>query len=50
MFCPSPGRIIVMLLIIFVLAGPLFTIPGLLKIIDWFVNAGGQQTSDYLGV
>lgn len=50
MFCPSLGRIIILLLIIFVLAGPLFTIPGLLKIIDWFVNAGGQQTSDYLGV
>lgn len=49
-FCPSLGRIIFELLAIFVLAEPLFTIPGLLKIIDWFVNAGGQQTSDYLGV
>ena len=49
-FCPSLGRIIFELLAIFVLAGPLFTIPGLLKLIDSLVNAGGQQTSDYMGV
>lgn len=47
-FCPNFLRIVVVILLTFVLAGPVFSIPLLLTIFDWFVNAFGNQASDYL--
>lgn len=49
-FCPSIGRVLIILLAIFFFAGPAITIPALLKLIDWFVNAFGGQTQSYLGI
>ena len=49
-FCPDPGRIIVVLVVTFILAGPTITVPALLTCIDWFVNAAGNQGKDYLGI
>lgn len=49
-FCLDPGRIIVVLVVTFILAGPTITVPALLTCIDWFVNAAGNQGKDYLGI
>jgi hypothetical protein len=50
MFCPTVGRVLVILAVGFILAGPTFTIPGLLKLLDWFVDALGGSGKSYLGI
>lgn len=50
MFCPSAARIVVVLAVIFIFAGPTITVPALLTVLDWIVNAVGNQGKDYLGV
>ncbi len=50
MFCPSVTRVIVVLAVIFIFAGPTITIPALLTALDWIVNAVGSQGKDYLGI
>lgn len=50
MFCPTVGRVLVILAVGFILAGPTFTIPGLLKLLDWFVDAFGGSGKSYLGI
>ena len=50
MFCPSAARVVVVLVVIFIFAGPTVTIPVLLTALDWIVNAVGNQSKDYLGV
>lgn len=50
MFCPDLKRIVVVLVVTFILAGPIVTFPFMLTILDYFVNAVGQQGTDYLGV
>lgn len=50
MFCPSAARVVVVLAVIFIFAGPTATIPALLTALDWIVNAVGNQGKDYLGV
>ena len=50
MFCPSVTRVIVVLAVIFIFAGPTITIPALLTALDWIVNAVGNQSKDYLGI
>ena len=50
MFCPNIGRILVVLAVGFILAGPTFTIPAILKLIDWFVDAVGGSGKTYLGI
>lgn len=47
-FCPNITRIIVVLVVGFILAGPKVTIPALLHILDWFVDAVGGNTMSYL--
>ena len=42
MFCPSAARIVVVLAVIFIFAGPTVTIPALLTALDWIVNAVGR--------
>lgn len=50
MFCPSAARIFVVLVVIFIFAGPTVTVPKLLTALDWIVNAVGNQSKDYFGV
>lgn len=50
MFCPSPARVVIVLAVIFIFAGPTITIPALLTALDWLVNAVGNQAKDYFGV
>jgi uncharacterized membrane protein len=50
MFCPNIGRILVVLAVGFILAGPTITIPAILKLIDWFVDAVGGSGKTYLGI
>ena len=50
MFCPTVGRVLVILTVGLILAGPTFTIPGLLKLLDWFVDAFGGSGKSYLGI
>lgn len=50
MFCPSAARIVVVLVVIFIFAGPTVTVPTLLTALDWIVNAVGNQSKDYFGV
>lgn len=50
MFCPNIGRIIVVLVVGFILAGPKVTIPALLHLLDWFVDAFGTSGKNYLGI
>lgn len=50
MFCPNIGRILVVLAVGFILAGLTFTIPAILKLIDWFVDAVGGSGKTYLGI
>ena len=50
MFCPNIGRILIVLAVGFILAGPTVTIPAILKLIDWFVDAVGGSGKTYLGI
>lgn len=50
MFCPTVGRVLIILAVGFILAGPTITIPGLLKMLDWFVDALGGSGKSYLGI
>lgn len=50
MFCPTIGRVLVVLAVGFILAGPTITIPAILKLIDWFVDAFGSSGKTYLGI
>lgn len=50
MFCPNIGRILIVLAVGFILAGPTVTIPAILKLIDWFVDAIGGSGKTYLGI
>lgn len=50
MFCPTIGRVLVVLAVGFILAGPTITIPAILKLIDWFVDAFGSSGKSYLGI
>lgn len=50
MFCPNIRRILVVLAVGFILASPTFTIPAILKLIDWFVDAVGGSGKTYLGI
>ena len=40
----------VLLAVGFILAGPTITIPAILKLIDWFVDAFGSSGKTYLGI
>lgn len=50
MFCPTIGRVLVILAVGFILAGPTVTIPAILKLLDWFVDAFGDSGKSYLGI
>mgnify|MGYP003181413662 CR=1 FL=1 len=50
MFCPTIGRVLVILAVGFILAGPTVTIPAILKLLDWFVDALGGSGKSYLGI
>lgn len=50
MFCPTIGRVLVILAVGFILAGPTVTIPAILKLLDWFVDAFGGSGKSYLGI
>lgn len=50
MFCPNITRIIVIFVVGFILAGPTFTLPGILKAFDWFSDALGGSGKSYLGI
>lgn len=50
MFCPTIGRVLVVLAVGFILAGPTITIPAILKLIDWSVDAFGSSGKTYLGI
>lgn len=50
MFCPDVTRILIILIVGFILAGPTVTIPAILKLIDWFVDAFGGSGKSYLGI
>lgn len=50
MFCPNIVRILVVLAVGFILAGPTFTIPSILKLVDWFIDAFGSSGKNYLGI
>ena len=51
MFCPSVTRVIVVLAVIFIFAGPTTNhYRHLLTALDWIVNAVGSQGKDYLGI
>lgn len=50
MFCPNIGRILIILAVGFILAGPTITIPAILKLLDWFVDAFGGSGKSYLGI
>lgn len=50
MFCPTVGRVLVILAVGFILAGPIITIPAILKLLDWFVDAFGSSGKSYLGI
>ncbi|MDH7889202.1 hypothetical protein [Bifidobacterium catenulatum] len=50
MFCPTIGRVLVILAVGFILAGPTVTIPAILKMLDWFVDALGGSGKSYLGI
>lgn len=50
MFCPTIGRVLVILAVGFILAGPTATIPAILKMLDWFVDALGGSGKSYLGI
>lgn len=47
-FCASGGRVLVVLVVIFILAGPKWAIPGIFTMIEWFANMMGNQGMDYL--
>lgn len=48
--CSSIGRVVIVILVIFILAGPKFTLPLLMKVVEWAANALGNGASDYLGL
>lgn len=50
MFCPTIGRVLVILAVGFILAGPTVTIPAILKLLDWVVDAFGGSGKSYLGI
>lgn len=50
MFCPTIDRVLVILAVGFILAGPTVTIPAILKLLDWFVDAFGGSGKSYLGI
>lgn len=50
MFCPTIGRVLVILAVGFILAGPTVTIPAILKLFDWFADALGSSGKSYLGI
>lgn len=50
MFCPTIGRVLVVLAVGFILTGPTITIPAILKLIDWCADALGSSGKDYLGI
>ena len=50
LFCPTIGRVLVILAVGFILAGPTVTIPAILKLLDWFVDAFGGSGKSYLGI
>lgn len=50
MFCPNIVRVLVILAVGFILAGPTVTIPAILKLLDWFVDAFGGSGKSYLGI
>ena len=50
MFCPTIGRVLIILAVGFILAGPTITIPAILKLLDWFVDALGGSGKSYLGI
>lgn len=50
MFCPNITRIIVIFVVGFILAGPTFTLPGILRLFDWCVDAFGGSGKSYLGI
>lgn len=50
MFCPTIGRVLVILAVGFILTGPTVTIPAILKMLDWFVDALGGSGKSYLGI
>lgn len=50
MFCPTIGRVLVIFAVGFILAGPTVTIPAILKMLDWFVDALGGSGKSYLGI
>lgn len=50
MFCPSIVRIVIIAVVCFVLSGPTFTIPGILKLFDWVSDAVGSNGKSYLGI
>lgn len=50
MFCPNLTRIVVIFVVGFILAGPTFTIPAILKLLDWCVDAVGGSGKSYLGI
>lgn len=49
-FCPNVGRVLVVLAVAFICAGPLISLPAILTCLDWFMNAIGNQGKDYLGI
>ena len=50
MFCPNITRILVIIAIGFILAGPIFTIPAILHLLDWSITAVGGSGKSYLGI
>lgn len=50
MFCPTIVRVLIILGVEFILAGPKITVPAILKLLDWFINAFGGSGKTYLGI
>lgn len=50
MFCPNLGRVLIIFAVGFILAGPKITIPAILKLLDWCVDAFGSSGKSYLGI
>lgn len=50
MFCPTIGRVLIIFAVGFILTGPKITIPAILKLLDWFVDALGGSGKSYLGI
>lgn len=50
MFCPTIVRVLIILGVGFILAGPKITVPAILKLFDWFIDAFGGSGKTYLGI